>query len=78
LGHSRNVGRGIQARAAAQSSPSAPAPAALTLGYVEPFQKAAYVYQQTGKFRTDRIKRMMHALAGGNDGFRQKTRVMTA
>ena len=53
-------------------------PAALTLGYVEPFQKAAYVYQQTGKFRTDRIKRMMHALAGGNDGIRQKTRVMTA
>ena len=53
-------------------------PAALTLCYVEPFQKAAYVYQQTGKFRTDRIKRMMHALAGGNDGIRQKTRVMTA
>lgn len=53
-------------------------PAALTLCYVEPFQKAAYVYQQTRKFRTDRIKRMMHALAGGNDGIRQKTRVMTA
>jgi hypothetical protein len=53
-------------------------PAALTLGYVEPFQKAAYVYKQTGKFWTDRTKCMMHALAGGNDGIRQKTRLMTA
>ena len=53
-------------------------PAAFTLGYVEPFQKAAYVYKQAGKFRTDCIKRMMNALASGNDGIRQKTRVMTA
>ena len=53
-------------------------PAALTFGYFEPFQKTAYVDKQTGKFRTDRIKRMMHALAGGNDGIQQKTRVMTA
>ena len=53
-------------------------PAALTLGYFEPFQKAAYVDKQTGKFRTDRIKRVMHALTGGNDGIRQKARVMTA
>ena len=53
-------------------------PAALTLGYFEPFQEAAYVDKQTGKFRTDRIKRVMHALTGGNDGIRQKARVMTA
>ena len=53
-------------------------PAALTLGYFEPFQKAAYVDKQTGKFRTDRIKRVMHALTGGNDGIQQKARVMTA
>ena len=53
-------------------------PAALTLGYFEPFQKAAYVDKQTEKFRTDRIKRVMHALTGGNDGIRQKARVMTA
>jgi hypothetical protein len=45
-------------------------PTALTLGYFEPFQKAAYVDKQTRKFRTDRIKRMMHTLAGGNDGIR--------
>ena len=53
-------------------------PAALTLGYFEPFQKTANVDKQTGKFRTDRIKRMMHALPSGNDGIRQKTRLMTA
>ena len=47
-------------------------PAAFTLGYIESFQKAAYVYKQTGKFRTDRIKCMMHALAGGNDGIGKK------
>jgi hypothetical protein len=39
-------------------------PAALTLGYFEPFQKTAYVDKQTGKFRTYRIKRMMHVVAG--------------
>jgi hypothetical protein len=53
-------------------------PTTLTLSYFEPFQKAAYIDKQTGKFRPDRIKRMMHALAGGNDHIRQKTRLMTA
>ena len=53
-------------------------PAALTFGYFEPFQKTAYIDKQTGKFRADRSKRMMHALAGGNDGIRKKTRLMTA
>ena len=51
-------------------------PAALTLSYFEPFQKTAYVDQQTGKFRTDCIKRMMHALPSCNDGIRQKTHLM--
>ena len=53
-------------------------PAALALGHIEPLQKAAYVDKQTGKFRTNRIKRMVHALPGCNDGIRQKTRLMTA
>jgi hypothetical protein len=53
-------------------------PAALTLGYFEPFQKTAYVDKQAGKLRTYRIKRMMHALPGGNDAIRQKTCLMTA
>jgi hypothetical protein len=53
-------------------------PAALTLRYFEPFQKTAYVDKQAGKFRTYRIKRMMHALPGGNDAIRQKTCLMTA
>jgi hypothetical protein len=53
-------------------------PATLTLGYIKPFQKAAYVDKQPGKFRTYRIKRMTHALPGGNDGIRQKTLLMAA
>ena len=53
-------------------------PAALTLGYFEPFQKTAYVDKQAGKFRTYRIKCMVQALPSCNDAIRQKTRLMTA
>ena len=53
-------------------------PAALTLGYIEPFQEAAYVDKQPGKFRTYHIKRVTHVLPGGNDGIRQKTFLMAA
>jgi len=51
-------------------------PAALTLGYFEPFQKAAYIDKQTGKFRT--IKRMMQALPSRDDAIQQNTCLMTA
>ena len=53
-------------------------PAALTLGYFEPFQKAAYVDKQTRKFRAYRIKRMMQALPSCNDAIRQEACLMTA
>ena len=52
-------------------------PAALTLCYFEPFQKAAYVDQQAGQFRADRVNRVMHALSSCDDGVRQKTCLMT-
>ena len=41
---------------------------ALALDILEPFEKAAYIEQQTGEFRPDGVKRLMHALARGDDG----------
>jgi len=53
-------------------------PAAVTLGYFEPLQKTAYIDEQTRKFRADRVKRVMHALPGGNDRIRQKIRSVSS
>ena len=53
-------------------------PAALTLGYFESLQKTAYIDEQARKFRADRVKRVMHALPGGNDRIRQKSRLLSS
>ena len=53
-------------------------PAALTLGYFESLQKTAYIDEQARKFRTDRVKRVMHALPSGNDRIRQKSRLLSS
>ena len=53
-------------------------PAALTFGYIEPFQKATYVEKQPGKLRAHGIKGVTHALSGGNDGISQKAPLMAA
>ena len=63
--HSRNDGRGDQARAAARPCPSAPArPARARCRRA--LEEATDVDQQPGEFRPDGVERKMHALARGD------------